>query len=514
MSISFGFGYPSTQSSGTFVGNYTGQHYVYSYAGAYPSGNPNINGVRIVSIDNIILNGNWSATNGWRAEYHSDGNVFAFYNTGGGTGMLNFTRWLGNGGTVNSDTGDVWTGGGLQGNIYWSTVPGVPASIGVSRSGRNVTVTTLQSNDNGGATIVSDGLEWAVQGGNWVGNVDISSGTYTVTGLTPGVSYYFRTYSNNAHGSGAPLASSLVTIPNVPTAPSLTVSRTARAVTLTVGNTTSTDTPTYYVQQSLDNTTWQAPIAVSGSPRTYTFTNETPGQTYFYRAYATSAVGQGAYSTTQSVAVANVPSAPAFVTGARAGRSVTVTVGASSSNGGDPITSYSIQYSNDGGSTWSAAVTADSNLQYVFSNLTTGTTYAFRSYATNDIGDSPTTSSAGIFISGYGKRYNPGTAITGATNDGSSVTYTANGHGFSATDLVDVTGVTPSSLNLTQAQVTAVTTNTFTVASTVTAAYTSGGTVKGYLMILTGMRYDGTKWVPITTTNKQADTSGAWTSFN
>jgi hypothetical protein len=513
VSISFGFG-SGGASTGTFVGDYTGQHYIYGYAGAYPSGNPNINGTRIVSIDNIILNGaTWNATNGMSVTYATDGNVYVYYNTSGGTGRLNFTRWFGNGGTVYSDTGDTWTGGGLQGTIFWSTLPTAPATIGTSRSGRSVTVTTTNAASDGGSNITSYGAQYGIVGQAWSGYGDVVNGSVLFTGLTPGQTYIFRTFANNAHGSGAAAVSGQVTIPNLPTAPSLSVAKSARAVTLTVGDTSSTDAPTYYVQQSLDNVTWQTAIQVTAtSPRAYTYSAQTPGQTYFYRAYATSAVGQGAYSTVQSVAIATVPSAPASVTGVRAGRSVTVTVGASSSTGGDPITSYGIQYSNDSGSTWSAAVTADSNLQYTFSNLTTGTTYVFRAYATNDIGNSPTTSSAGIFISGYGKRYDQA-SVTGVSGDGTNMTYTAPGHGFSATDLVDVVGVTPSTLNQSQAQITAVTANTFTVAGTVTDAYTSGGTVKGFKMILNGSRWDGTQWVPVTTSQKVASGT-TYSSFN
>jgi hypothetical protein len=180
--------------------------------------------------------------------------------------------------------------------------------------------------------------------------------------------------------------------------------------------------------------------------------------------------------------------------------------------GGDPITSYGIQYSNDGGTTWSAATLADSNLQATFSNLTTGTTYVFRGYATNDIGNGAYVTSTGVFISGYGKRYAQA-AVTAASHDGTSVTYTATGHGFSATDLVDVTGVTPATLNVTQAQITAVTANTFTIASTVTDAYTSGGTVKGFAMVLNGSRWSGTAWVPITTSQKVASGTD-YSSFN
>jgi hypothetical protein len=72
--------------------------------------------------------------------------------------------------------------------------------------------------------------------------------------------------------------------------------------------------------------------------------------------------------------------------------------------------------------------------------------------------------------------------ITNAVGNGTSVTYTTStAHGYAAGDYVTITGVTPSSFNISGdgLEITAVTDTTFTVTSTITDTYTSGGTARG-----------------------------------
>ena len=79
----------------------------------------------------------------------------------------------------------------------------------------------------------------------------------------------------------------------------------------------------------------------------------------------------------------------------------------------------------------------------------------------------------------------PSGTITAASGDGTYVTYTTTTPP-KVGSVVTVTGVTPSSYNLTDVLVENVTDSTFTVKSTVTADYTSGGTFTGsYLKIST-----------------------------
>lgn len=72
--------------------------------------------------------------------------------------------------------------------------------------------------------------------------------------------------------------------------------------------------------------------------------------------------------------------------------------------------------------------------------------------------------------------------ITNAVGSGTEVVYTTQAaHGYEAGDYVTVADVTPSSFNISGdgLEITAVTSTTFTVTSTVTDTYTSGGTARG-----------------------------------
>lgn len=75
---------------------------------------------------------------------------------------------------------------------------------------------------------------------------------------------------------------------------------------------------------------------------------------------------------------------------------------------------------------------------------------------------------------------NAGSAtITNAVGNGSSVTYTANNN-FNTGYTVDVTGITPSSFNVTDAIITSANSTSFTISSTVTDTYVSGGNARAH----------------------------------
>jgi hypothetical protein len=112
-----------------------------------------------------------------------------------------------------------------------------------------------------------------------------------------------------------------------------------------------------------------------------------------------------------------VPGAPASITATRIGLTVNVTYTNSTDDGGDPITSYTIQRAivtggTNGGSdgtvgTW----TTHSNSTL----LSPGTMYRFRVYATNPAGNSVARTSTNVFISVYGERFN-GSSWVDVTN--------------------------------------------------------------------------------------------------
>ena len=113
-----------------------------------------------------------------------------------------------------------------------------------------------------------------------------------------------------------------------------------------------------------------------------------------------------------------VATAPASITPTRTGLNVTVTTTAPSSNGGQPITSYSVEYQTSAnGTTWSGWGNTQtmSSLSYTYNGLTAGTYYRFRTYANNANGSSQAIVSSSVLISSGGKIYN-GTAWVSTTS--------------------------------------------------------------------------------------------------
>ena len=252
----------------------------------------------------------------------------------------------------------------------------------------------------------------------------------------------------------------------------------------------------------------------SSTSTSFSFPNLSLGSSYVFRAYAGDSEGTSGTTTSGTLTVPNVPSAPSTCSvSAPAGRSVTVTSG-SAINNGAAITGYYAQQSADNGTTWknAAGTLNGSDLMtsqaITYSGLTGGATYKFRVFAANEMGSGATTTSSSTFVPSGGKRYddtlptpafvNASTAsrrneantawvpiattkkyvvsgaITNAVGNGTSVTYTANNaFSVSPANTVTVTGVTPSAYNVVNAVVTAATSTSFTVTSSATGTYSS-----------------------------------------
>jgi hypothetical protein len=211
----------------------------------------------------------------------------------------------------------------------------------------------------------------------------------TITGVTLGTSYYVTVALASQPGwlgaISAPYGPTTVVAATVPGAPT--------SVVATPGNTTA------YV-------TWSAPSSNGGSPITgYTvtsnpggaicgsstaacgFTGLTNGMSYTFTVTATNAIGTGpASSPSNAVTPATVPGAPTSVVATPGNTTAYVTWSAPSSNGGSPITGYTVT-SNPGG-----AICGSSTAACGFTGLTNGMSYTFTVTATNAIGTGPASS--------------------------------------------------------------------------------------------------------------------------
>lgn len=204
MPNSFGFGAGGTSTNGA---TYTGAAYVYSVAGYLPTGNTNLAGTNVSNYKSITINGSYSNCT---PSYDGLNAIL----TRSGSGFMYFSRWVDNGLDTEEAGGSPWTNGGLQGTVYWSTVPTAPASISLAKTGRQIIATITGSSSNGGETISSYSVQYRTSSnggstwGSWGGTQTISGSSTTYNNLTPALTYQFRTYANNSEGSSAARVSS------------------------------------------------------------------------------------------------------------------------------------------------------------------------------------------------------------------------------------------------------------------------------------------------------------------
>jgi hypothetical protein len=146
----------------------------------------------------------------------------------------------------------------------------------------------------------------------------------------------------------------------------------------------------YLVEYSTDGgTTWLTYNDGTSTTTNATLTGLTVGQNYSFRVSAVNSVGVGAPSgSSASVAVATVPATPTVTPTVTAAPGNTATVTwTNPTDGGSALTSVDIQYSSNGGSTWTTyggAVSLTGTT--VVTGLTTGQTYIFKVRGVNFFG--------------------------------------------------------------------------------------------------------------------------------
>jgi hypothetical protein len=122
---------------------------------------------------------------------------------------------------------------------------------------------------------------------------------------------------------------------------------------------------------------------------THTVTGLTNGVSYTFTVTATNANGTGAPSAPSNAVIPTaptVPGPPLNVVATPGNAQASVTFGAPTSNGGSPITGYTVTSSPAGGVDSNAGSTA---LTHVVTNLVNGTAYTFTVKATNAVGTGP-----------------------------------------------------------------------------------------------------------------------------
>ena len=266
-----------------------------------------------------------------------------------------------------------------------ATLPGAPTVVVGLPGDAKVTLNWVAAAGNGSA--VTSYTATSTPGGF---TCTVAVNTCDVTGLTNGTPYTFRVAATNGVGAGPASAASAVviprTVPGAPTAVAGTSGNATVALTWVTPASNGGSAITFYTATA---TPGGATCSTSGA-LACTVSGLTNGTAYTFKVVATNVAGDGLPSAASApVTPLSVPSAPTGVAGTAGAKQVVVTWLAPATNGGTPITGYTVTTAPGG-----ATCSTSGALTCTVTGLADSTSYTFTVIAANALGNGPASSAS------------------------------------------------------------------------------------------------------------------------
>jgi len=265
------------------------------------------------------------------------------------------------------------------------TYPGAPVGVTDSAGNALVKVSWSPPASNGGLAITG----YTVTSVQDTSKHCSTAGALTciVSGLTNGTSYSFTVTATNSLGTGpassTPNTATPATVPGAPTGVVATGGNAQATLVWAAPPSNGGSAITSYLVTSVQDTSKHCSTATLSC----TVSGLTNGTSYSFTVTASNSAGAGPASSSNSVIPATVPGAPVGVTDSAGNTQVTVSWAPPASNGGSPITGYTVTAVQDTSKHCSTAT-----LSCVVLGLTNGTAYTFTVTASNSVGAGPATS--------------------------------------------------------------------------------------------------------------------------
>ena len=321
---------------------------------------------------------------------------------------------------------------GLSANQWYHVA--ICRSAGVAR----LYVNGVQRDSFSNSTNVSNANGMFRIGGRAIGN-QYFQGYIGGLRFTKGINRYPAGATFSVPGSPFPTSAGNATAPDAPAVVTATGGTRQAVVSWASPANNGSGIRDYLVQYSSNGgVAWNNFSDGTSRSTTATVTGLADNTTYIFRVAAVNYIGTGPWSTASGSVTTNaLPGSPTGVSGTPGNEEITLSWTAPSSDGGDSITGYRVEYTPSGGSA-SFVNTGSSLALYTVSGLSNGTSYTFRVAAITAVGTGPY-SSASSSLSPLATVPGAPTSLTGTPGDGqASLTWASpsNNGGSSITDYV------------------------------------------------------------------------------
>ena len=262
-----------------------------------------------------------------------------------------------------------------------------------------------------------------------------TSTSLSISNLPKGVEYGFRIGAVNAYGVGE-YSELVVGAATAPPESVTAVSATANNGSVTLAWTEpvvdgGSYVNNYKIRYRTGSGSWTEYLTGTNREST-TVTSLSNGVAYQFEIIAMSYWGDGStYALTSTVTPRTTPSAPGLLSAVHGAGAADLEWSAPSSDGGDALSDYKVEYSSNSGSTWSIFTrTPSTTASQTVTGLTNGTQYIFRVSAINGAGAGESTTSLSVTPSTTPSA--PTSLVPTASNQQVSLSFTAGANGGNA----------------------------------------------------------------------------------
>ena len=268
--------------------------------------------------------------------------------------------------------------------------PGVPTGLKTIAGNAQVTLIWNPPKNNGGSPIEGYYVYSGTSAGSEIQLAKIgNTTTYTATGLTNGQTYYFKVAAYNAKFTSVNSTEKSATPATIPSAPQNLVATPGLNYVLLSWTVPASDGGSPVTNYSVYmGTSPDAEIFLGtiGNVTSYTAIGLANGQAYYFLVAAINAKGIGENSTEANATTPTIPGVPANLTGEPGDTQITLKWDAPASNGGSPVTNYSIYMGTSPGTEILYTIIGNKTT-YIVPNLTNDVTYYFKVSAINGVGE-------------------------------------------------------------------------------------------------------------------------------